>query len=122
MRNPTEEVTLREYVEQRFDLSDKALSAALAATKEAILKAETATDKRFDSVNEFRQTLTDRDRLNMPRTETELLVKGLSDRLKVIEDGRTRNSGEWSGAKNLWAIIIAAAGIVFGLISYFAKH
>lgn len=34
-------------------------AAALASSKEAVQKAEVATEKRFESVNEFRATLTD---------------------------------------------------------------
>ncbi len=44
---------------QRFDAQEKAVAAALAAAKEAVVKAETAAEKRFDSVNEFRNTLKD---------------------------------------------------------------
>jgi len=45
--------------QQRFDAQEKAVIAALAAADRANTKAELAADKRFDAVNEFRQTLTD---------------------------------------------------------------
>lgn len=41
---------LKQYVDQRFLDSDKAVSAALQAAKEAVAKAEVATDKRFDAL------------------------------------------------------------------------
>lgn len=55
---------------QRFDLNDRALAAALltakeavaaalSAAKEAVDKAEVAANKRFESVNEFREQLSD---------------------------------------------------------------
>jgi len=38
---------------------EKAILAALASTKEAIQKKENSDEKRFETVNEFRQTLSD---------------------------------------------------------------
>lgn len=67
--NPGEAVSVRELnlivnerdrqYGQRFDAQEKAVAAALAAAKEAVVKAEAASEKRFDSVNEFRNTLKD---------------------------------------------------------------
>lgn len=62
--------TLKEYLlalleSQHRDLShaihnvETTAASALASSKEAVTKAESATEKRFDSVNEFRATLTD---------------------------------------------------------------
>lgn len=67
--NPNE-VSLKEYTDTRLhaleDFTDtrlaaleKQIAASLKAQEVAILKAETATEKRFESVNEFRSTLTD---------------------------------------------------------------
>ena|ERR1035437_6398347 len=44
--------SLKSYVDQRFLDSDKAVSAALQAAKEAVGKAEIATEKRFDALSE----------------------------------------------------------------------
>lgn len=46
--------TFKEHVDQRFTDQDKAVSAALQAAKEAVIKAETAADKRFELLNELR--------------------------------------------------------------------
>lgn len=55
--------------EQRFNAQEKAVNAALIAAKEAVEKAEAAASKRFDSVNEFRQTLSDQTATFIPRPE-----------------------------------------------------
>ena len=47
-------VALKELMTRRADDSDKAVAAAFDAAKEAVTKAESAAEKRFDSVNEFR--------------------------------------------------------------------
>ncbi len=54
---------------QRFDAQEKAVAAALAAAKEAVTKAEVAAEKRFDSVNEFRNTLKDQTGTFVTRNE-----------------------------------------------------
>jgi hypothetical protein len=64
------DVSLKEYFEalladrdlryqQRFDAQSKAIQDALTAAEKAVVKAEVATEKRFEGVNEFRQTLSD---------------------------------------------------------------
>ena len=43
---------------ERFDAQEKAMARALMAAEPAVLKAEAASEKRFESVNEFRGVLT----------------------------------------------------------------
>lgn len=62
---------------QRFDSQEKAVASALAAAKEAVSKAENATEKRFDSVNEFRNTLKDQQGTYVTRSEALGAVVGL---------------------------------------------
>ncbi len=94
---------------QRFEAQQQALNAALAAakeavanalqaSKEAVLKAEDAANKRFDSVNEFRQTLTDQAQTFMSKAEADA-------RLKAVEDDISKISSRSEGANNLWLII-----------------
>jgi multidrug resistance efflux pump len=64
-------ISLREYVDTRFEAQKEAVTAALAAADRAVNKAELASEKRFNSVNEFRAALNDSARLLMPRAEAE---------------------------------------------------
>lgn len=64
----------------RADASDKAVAAQLTAQQAAVAKAENASEKRFESVNEFRQTLGDQARQLMPRLESEAMHKAMLDR------------------------------------------
>ena len=85
----SEEIGLREHLlavmaekdkryDQRFEDSKEAISAALAASKEAVVKAELATEKRFDSVNEFRGALSDAQTRYITKTEAIALVTVIS--------------------------------------------
>lgn len=74
-------VTFQTLVDSQADKVGLALDAA----KEAITKAETATEKRFDSVNEFRQTLSDQTRTFMPRTEAEQGLHTVIERMEATQ-------------------------------------
>lgn len=126
---PNSEVTAREVLsilnertsanDSRFTAQEKAVAAALAAAKEAVNKAENASEKRFDSVNEFRGQLKDQNATFATRTEVDIRFKAIEAK---IADNDTRIQGiisEAKGSAQLWqgitavlAIGIAAAGLV----------
>jgi hypothetical protein len=83
--------------QQRYDSSDKALSAALLAAekavqtallaaKEAVLKAEVAAERRFEAVNEFRGQLADQASSFMPRNEHVVEMAGVDARITRLDE------------------------------------
>lgn len=113
---PTPGPTLQSYVETRLDLmaermdelkgqiADRANEMRLAldgkleeinlryqqrfeAQQIAILKSETATEKRLEGVNEFRQTLSDQTINLMTRVEAMALINSLTEK---IDDTKNR--------------------------------
>ena len=86
--------TLKQYFDRRFTDNDKAVNAAFLAQKEAITKAETATEKRFDAVNGVRDQLAYQQNTILPRAEAEVRFSGLAEKIeassKVIGDLRSR--------------------------------
>lgn len=93
--------TLKEHLEQRFSDSDKAVQAALQAAKEAVIKAETAADKRFELLNELRDGVATKEQLEA----VEKLVGGLADRIN-------RTEGASDGSRVTKASFYATIGIV----------
>ena len=69
--------TLKAHYDQRFIDQDRAVQAALNAAEKAVTKAETASEKRFDAVNEFRAQLADQAQTFIPRAEAELQFANL---------------------------------------------
>lgn len=63
--------------------AEKAVAAALSAADRAVLKAEMATEKRFENSNEWRNTVETLQRTYMPRTEFEQTVRTFSDKQDV---------------------------------------
>ena len=65
---------------------EKTAKAALDSSKEAVLKAENATEKRFEGVNEFRATLTDQAARFVTRKEMwGYIVAGIATIAAIVE-------------------------------------
>src|SRR5512142_1452367 len=104
-------VALRDYLEQKigalqilvnerdaryasqFVAAEKAVNTALASAQEAVRKAETSTEKRFDSVNEFRSALSDQTKSFLPRSEYDSRHTDLERRIGKLEEANAARSG-----------------------------
>jgi hypothetical protein len=64
--------------EQRFLAQEKSVAAALHAAEKATDKADTAAEKRFDGVNEFRATLKDQQGTYITRTEVYAIASAVA--------------------------------------------
>lgn len=94
------------------------MHAALAAADRAVAKAEAASERRFESVNEFRNTLSDQARLLMPRSEAEQALKGLSDKIDILTSRINQRDDRGRGMGDVWGFIVGAIGILALIISY----
>lgn len=110
--------TLKEYIEALRDDDQKAVQAALQSTKEAILKAETATEKRFESVNEFRKTLSDQTSSFLPRPEYDANHKALEDKMQVLTDRANTSEGQTQGSQITKGNLYAAVGAVVAILGF----
>ncbi len=100
--------TLKAHLEALLSEKDKQIALALSAAEKAVTKAEAANEKRFDSVNEFRQTLSDQ---NKTFASTER-VDGITQRLDKIE-------GRSGGQSDSWRWIALAVGVIIAAATYF---
>ena len=98
--------------EQRFKDSQTAVDAALNAAKEAVLKAEDASEKRFEGVNEFRQTLGDQQRTLMPRIEAVQRMETIERSVDELKRSRAVLDGQRAGSKEGWGAVVATIGVV----------
>ena len=71
--------------EAKFSAQDEKTSLALAASKEAVIKAEMATEKRFENVNEFRKTLSDQTVSFVTRVESDVKFSAVYDKFGKME-------------------------------------
>jgi hypothetical protein len=103
---------------QRFEAQQENVASALQAAEKAVTKAEEAANKRFDSVNEFRQTLTDQAASFMSKAEADARLKANEDKITALtarlDDERSRGEG----ATTLWAIIVGVIGVAVLVIGF----
>lgn len=103
----------------------EAINAALDAAKEAVSKAEAASEKRFDGVNEFRAALSDQQRVLMPRTEVEAILKAMAEKVEAgtvqinALIAERRGSRQFGG--EIGPYILAALSIAIALFLHYAK-
>jgi len=110
-------LTLREYVDVRFEAQEKAVNAALAAAQKAVEKAEAAAERRFESMNEFRGALSDASRLNMPRTEVEQQIKGLAEKIDAVGARLTARENRGEGKGQVWSLIGSVVATIAAIIA-----
>ena len=110
--------TLKQWVDMRF-----------RDMQEAVLKAENASNDRFASVNEFRQTLTDLSRTFIPRAEYEQRVRAMDATIIRLEKEAALRAGSESKGQNLGraslsiiAIVISLLGVASSLIAVLTRH
>lgn len=117
--------------EQRFSSSDSAVSAAILSAKEAVTKAEIATEKRFDSVNEFRAALADQTLLLATKAEMDARLALYDEKLisitNSVEDANLAinrvcqteagTEGRHTGMGVVVAYAVGGAGVLIAIIS-----
>lgn len=118
-----------ERYKQRAASQDSAVKLAIETSEKAITKAETATEKRFEGVNEFRQTLADQAATLMPRAEFNVQHTALTERINTNEGRMNRVQQDISvlqsrgnSLKDAWGYLIGFVGIIIaGLAVYFHR-
>jgi hypothetical protein len=148
-------ITLRSHITEAITalrenvLAQKeAVALAMQAADRAVTKAEIANEKRFESVNEFRASLADTSRLQMPRSETESLIKALNekndsahkamadrldasiksmnDKIDSLNELIVASEGRHSGMQSGWGYAFGAFGLLVAvatvIITLMAKH
>ena len=85
-------ISLRDYVDVRVAALEAKVEAvrdqitlALASSEKAVTKSEVASDRRFESVNEFRTVLADQSATLLPRSEYAVQHMALSNRIDSID-------------------------------------
>jgi len=128
--NLKEEVkALKELWDRTHNSIEQQMEQKFNGVRQAVTKAEVATERRFEGVNEFRSTLSDQQRSFMPRSEAEALLRGIND--KIDEQGKrmtelvSERKGQRLGSTAVWGITAGVIGIVlflFGIATFFLNR
>ena len=125
-------ISLKEYIDTKLENLEKAMNAkfesvtqatnsALAAADKAINKSDIAVEKRLDSVNEFRAALTDQQRTLMPRSEVEILIKGVESKTDSNEKRIITLESKGVGVGQGWGIAVGVIGLVAAVIAIISR-
>jgi hypothetical protein len=114
---------------ERFDAIKESVAFALAAADKALTKAEAANEKRFDSVNEFRETLADQAAKFMLTNVYDVERRAIADKLDSltarIGNVEAHKEGKTSGIAMIGAIFygtIIGCASIGALILNFLRH
>ncbi|MEU4335169.1 hypothetical protein AB0F59_11115 [Micromonospora lupini] len=137
--HPTEDLyhTVEWRMEQRIDALERLIDAklanittkidaqaaqvglALASADKAVTKAEAATEKRFESVNEFRQTLSDQTKTFIARVEFEVVRDSHARQIADLASRLDKIEGKGVGLNAGWIYLVGGltiAATVVGLV------
>lgn len=108
-------------LKEHFDLAlhnlDEKIEQRFTSIKEAVDKADAATEKRFTSVNEFRNTLSDQQRTFIPRNEYEIALRNVDGKVTDVEKKVEKVENMAAGAHNVWAYVISAVSLLIALFA-----
>ena len=96
------------------------ITQMLDAMEKAVVKADAATEKRFDSVNEFRAQLASQQETFARRNEVTIEVKGLSDRIAIIENMSSQQIGKAAGVLSIGNIIVVGSAALAAVVAVIA--
>lgn len=95
----------------------EAIKDALAAAEKAVVKAEAASEKRFEGVNEFRQTLSDQAATFISRSEVESLLKGIASDVARLDNQGANDAGRSQGVRLSATTVYGAVGLLAAVIA-----
>jgi hypothetical protein len=119
----------KEFIDAILKERDERLSQKFESLATAINKAESATEKRFESVNEFRSTLTDQQKTFVSSAEyksahqslIDLItsnIKTLGDVILTQKERIDKIDNMKAGGQNIWILIVGVVGFITGLTSF----
>jgi len=107
----------KEAIATALVAAEKAVNAALVSSAQAVQKAEAAAERRFEGVNEFRQTLSDQQRTLIPRAEVDVLMKSVNDKVDLLSNAYRAHQAEGVGKVSGWAAAVGVVGFIAVILS-----
>lgn len=108
--NNIERVSLRDYVDVRFEAVD-----------EKIMTAGAVLNTRLESMNEFRSAITDQARTFMTKSEYLANHRYLEDDVKELSAFMSRTKAGATQNQVLIAYALAVIGMLVGIVGHFLK-
>ena len=117
---------LERHMNQQFDGVRREIAAVAQASvtatqtaKEAVLKAEVATERRLEGLNELRRVVEGNQATLLPRAEAKQRWDSFDSRLGKVEDQLSGIASRNRGLAAGWSYLVAAVGfaaIIIGAV------
>ena len=104
---------------QRATSQDTAVAAALATSKEAVTKAETATEKRLEALNELRQVVVDQSKDFARTAEVKLVINAIEIRVAAIAESVNNSVVRGGGMKEAFGYVVGIGGILIAALTVY---
>lgn len=105
-------ITLKEHLEALLRESDKRYDQRFAAQ-------ESATQYAQEKSNEFRGSLEDVGKNQMPRTEAEAAYRSISEKVDALQARIDRTEGRGGGLQAGWGYLVGAMGLIATIVMLF---
>jgi hypothetical protein len=113
------EVTLKEHFEKILSEKDKAINIALAAAKEAVLVAETNSEKWRSNANEWRGAMTDREKTFATKAELQAYKENTEKALAVEKERADIGQGRSGGLNAGWVYLLGFFSLISMLLGIY---
>lgn len=115
-------VRLKEYIDTRLKDNAELYNERAENYQRSFDKTAIDLETRFQSVNEFRRTLSDQTATFITAESARSLVKAESDKIDVLDKRLTIIDGRGVGANAIWGYVIGAVGVIAFLYSALSPH
>ena len=110
MTTSSDLVTLKDYIDMRFEEIEKARSQAFLSM-----------DKRLEGMNEFRAQLKDQTQLYLTRGEYEGKHEALDAKIHTLEISKATLEGKASQNSVIFSVVIAVFGVLLSIFALFEE-
>ena len=118
MNNNLDEITMRCYVDIRFNELVNLFETKIAANEKAVDLASKTLSARLDLMNEFRSQLKDQSLTFFTRNEHQAYLEKTDADIRMLRESRAQLEGKASQKAVTLSLIIAVFGIVLAVASF----
>ena len=119
--NKAEGVAIKDYIDTMFKLASAGVQEQFTAICKEVTTAERVLNTRLESMNEFRQAMTDQASNYVTKEEYRLAHKPLEDGIREARQFMATHQGRASQNQVLLAYALAVLSMIIGIVLHFTK-
>jgi len=109
--------SLKEYFDLAIANLEEKIEQKFCSVKESVNKAESAHDRRLDSMNEFREQLRDQQQTFVEKSTYMSDLKNLNEKINDLKDKLQKIENIKEGGNLVWAYVASAISLIIAIVS-----